>query len=416
MPNSQSANTKSSRFSHIYGFLLSLRLEKTIIHTNSLYEIMVQQKIKQSFFRGWWRSIDQQTVISLGLLFSFSLMLVTTASPAVAHRIGLEATYFSSRHAIYLFTASILIFAISFISKQNVRLLSIFGLVTTILLLILVKFYGFEVKGATRWINMFGFSMQPSEFVKPFFVIVTAWILAMKSPEFPAFIISLILYLIIVFLLFLQPDFGMVVMVSLIWGAQLFVSGLPLIWIIIAMFGGACLLLFAYKFLPHAADRINNFLDPHNAENYQVNKSLKAFEQGGLYGKGPGEGSIKQVLPDSHADFIFSVAGEEFGAIICLIIAGIFAFIVIRGLFLLINEDDRFTILASAGILCQFGLQAIINMGVTLNMLPTKGMTLPFISYGGSSTLALAIGMGLLLSLTRKRGGLTKYKMQMLEL
>lgn len=377
---------------------------------------MVKQKIKQSFFRGWWRSIDQQTVISLGLLFSFSLMLVTTASPAVAHRIGLEATYFSTRHIIYLLGASILIFSISFVSKQNVRLLGILGLVASIFLLILVKFYGFEVKGATRWINIFGFSMQPSEFVKPFFIIVTAWILAMKSAEFPAFIISLVLYVIIVTLLFLQPDFGMVVMVSLIWGAQLFISGLPLIWIIIAMFGGACLLLFAYNFLPHAADRINNFLDPNNAENYQVNKSLKAFEQGGLYGKGPGEGNVKQVLPDSHADFIFSVAGEEFGAIICLIIAGIFAFIVIRGLFLLINEDDRFTILASSGILCQFGLQAIINMGVTLNMLPTKGMTLPFISYGGSSTLAIAIGIGLLLALTRKRGGLTKYKMQMLEL
>jgi cell division protein FtsW len=377
---------------------------------------MARGEIHRSFLRSWWRSIDQQTIISLGLLFAFSLMLVTTASPAVAHRIGLEATYFSSRHTIYLLLGGISIFCISLIDIINIRRLGIIGLAASIILLILVKFYGYEVKGATRWINIAGFSMQPSEFVKPFFIIATAWILSMKSKEYPAFAISLVLYLTIITLLFLQPDFGMVVMVSLIWGVQLFVSGLPIIWIIIAMIGGAGLLLFAYNFLPHATDRINNFLNPKVGENYQVTKSLKAFEQGGLYGKGPGEGSVKQVLPDSHADFIFSVAGEEFGAIICLIIATIFAFIVVRGLLLLIDEEDRFTILAATGILCQFGLQAIINMGVTLNMLPTKGMTLPFISYGGSSTMAIAIGMGFLLSLTRKRGGLTKYRMQMLEL
>lgn len=377
---------------------------------------MSKDKIHRSIFRSWWRSIDQQTVISLGLLFAFSLMLVTTASPAVAHRIGLEATYFSSRHIIYLSLGGGAIFLISLIDKINIHRIGIIGLAASIALLILVKFYGYEVKGATRWISLFGFSLQPSEFVKPFFIIVTAWILSMKSKEFPAFAISLALYMIIVILLFLQPDFGMVVMVSLIWGTQLFISGLPIIWIIIAMFGGAGLLLFAYQFLPHATDRINNFLNPKIGENYQITKSLKAFEQGGLYGKGPGEGVVKQALPDSHADFIFSVAGEEFGAIICLIIATIFAFMVIRGLLVLIEEEDKFTILASAGILCQFGIQAIINMGVTLNMLPTKGMTLPFISYGGSSTLAISIGMGLLLSLTRKRGGLTKYRMQMLEL
>lgn len=364
----------------------------------------------------WWRGVDQQTIIALGLLFAFSLMLVTTASPAVAHRIGLEATYFSTRHAIYLSSSALLIFAISLADKLTIRRFAIIGFISSFLLLILVKFYGFDVKGARRWINIVGFSMQPSEFIKPFFAIVTAWVFSFKSKDFPAFTISSILYSLIAIALVTQPDLGMLVMVTSIWGLQLFIAGLPILWIIIAMVAGGIGIISAYKLLPHAAQRINSFLDPANNENYQVSKSLKAFEQGGLYGRGPGEGSVKQVLPDSHADFIFAVAGEEFGAIICLIIAGVFAFIVIRGLIMLLNEDDKFTILASAGILCQFGLQAIINMGVALNLLPTKGMTLPFISYGGSSTLSVGIAIGFLLSLTKRRIGVSKYKHQMLEL
>lgn len=364
----------------------------------------------------WWRGIDQQTIIALGLLFSFSLMLVTTSSPAVAHRIGLEATYFSTRHTIYLATSILTIFAISLLDKLAIRRMAMIGFASSLIMLILVKFYGFDVKGARRWINIFGFSMQPSEFIKPFFAIVTAWVFSLKSKDFPAFTISSILYVVIAIALITQPDLGMFVMISAIWGVQLFIAGLPILWIILAMFAGAIGIIGAYKLLPHAAQRINSFLDPANNENYQVSKSLKAFQQGGLYGRGPGEGSVKQVLPDSHADFIFAVAGEEFGAIICVIIAGIFAFIVVRGLIMLLEEDDRFTILAVSGILCQFGLQSIINMGVALNMLPTKGMTLPFISYGGSSTLSVGIGMGMLLSLTKRRIGVSKYKHQMLEL
>lgn len=364
----------------------------------------------------WWRLVDQQTIIALGLLFAFSLMLVTTSSPAVAHRIGLEATYFSNRHIIYLSFSAIIIFAISLSDKLMIRRLAIIGFGISLTMLLLVKFYGFDVKGAKRWINIFGFSLQPSEFIKPFFAIVTAWIFSLKSEGLPAFAISSVLYAIIAIALVLQPDLGMLVMVTSIWVLQLFIAGLPILWIIIAMVAGAVGIISAYKLLPHAAQRIDSFLDPTNAGNYQVAKSLKAFEQGGLYGRGPGEGSVKQVLPDSHADFIFAVAGEEFGAIICLIIAAIFAFIVIRGLIMLLDEDDKFTILAASGILCQFGLQAIINMGVALNLLPTKGMTLPFISYGGSSTLSVGMGIGILLSLTKRKIGVSKYKHQMLEL
>jgi cell division protein FtsW len=281
----------------------------------------------------------------------------------------------------------------------------------------LVKFYGYEVKGAVRWINILGLSLQPSEFIKPFFAVVTGWLLSLKfEGEFPSFSICLLIYILISALLIIQPDFGTVVMVTAAFGIQLFVAGMPLFWITLILVSSAVGVMGAYFWLPHVANRINNFLDPETNENYQVSKSIMAFEQGGMYGRGPGEGAIKQVIPDSHSDFIFAVAGEEFGAIICLIIIGIFAFIVLRSLLKLLDEEDKFSQLAAIGVISQFGLQSVINIGVTLNLLPTKGMTLPFISYGGSSTLAVSIAMGMLLGLTRQRTSLTRYKLQEIDL
>lgn len=373
-------------------------------------------ELQKNFLWRWWRGIDQQTIIALALLFAFSLMLVTTSSPAVASRIGLEESYFSTRQFAYLSFAAIVIFVLSFMDKTMIKRTAVVGFLLSIILLIFVKFFGYDVKGARRWINLFGFSMQPSEFLKPCFSVMTAWILSMRNSGLPSFTITIGLYAIIAAILITQPDFGMLIMITMVMGIQLFISGLPLLWILIAMFAGTVGIFGAYTMLPHVAQRINSFLDPSGSENYQVTKSIAAFANGGFYGRGPGEGSVKQVLPDSHTDFIFAVAGEEFGAIVCLIIAAIFAFIVVRGLIMLIYEEDRFTILASVGLLSQFGLQAFINMGVTLNLLPTKGMTLPFISYGGCSTLAVAIGMGMLLALTREHTSLTKYKAQILEL
>ncbi|MEY3197021.1 MAG: hypothetical protein RLZZ59_389 [Pseudomonadota bacterium] len=368
------------------------------------------------FLWRWWRGIDKQTVIALGILFSFSMMLVTSSSPAVAMRIGLEESYFSTRQVIYLAIASCTILGLSLFDRSEIKKIAILGFIASLALLIVVKFMGYEVKGAKRWISIFGVSIQPSEFVKPFFAIVTAWILSIKEHNNTAFLVILFLYSIIAMILVTQPDVGMLIMVTAICGIQLFIAGMPIIWIVIALIMGGISIVGAYNFLPHVADRINSFLDPTNNENYQVTKSLAAFKNGGLYGKGPGEGSIKQVLPDSHTDFIFAVAGEEFGAIVCLIIAAIFAFIVIRGLIMVMYEEDRFTVIAVSGLLGQFGLQAMINMGVTLNMLPTKGMTLPFISSGGSSTVSIAVGIGMLLALTKQQASLTKYKLQILEL
>ena len=377
----------------------------------------MQTSVKNNFINRWWKVIDQQTIIAMIILLAFSLMLVTTASPAVANRIGLTDNYFSSRHVVFLALAVIIILTFSLLDKKWIRRLAIFGFLGSLLMLVLVKFYGFEVKGATRWINIGGFSYQPSEFMKPFFAVVTGWILSLHYyEEFPSFKVCFMLFVSVAALLIIQPDFGMLVMVSAVFGIQLFVAGLPIIWLFIAIFASVFGSIGAYLLLPHVASRINRFLDPVNSENYQVTRSLEAFESGGLYGKGPGEGSVKQFLPDSHTDFIFAVAGEEFGAIICLMIIITFAYIVIRILINLLHEDDKFIQIAAIGIISQFGLQAVINMGVSLNLLPTKGMTLPFISYGGSSTLAISIGMGMLLGLTKRKASLVKYRLQNVEI
>lgn len=377
----------------------------------------MQTSIKNNFINRWWKVIDQQTIIAMVILLAFSLMLVTTASPAVANRIGLTDNYFSSRHVVFLTLAVIIILTFSLLDKKWIRRLAIFGFLGSLIMLVLVKFYGFEVKGATRWINIGGFSYQPSEFMKPFFAVITGWILSLHYyEEFPSFKVCFMLFVSVAALLIIQPDFGMLVMVSAVFGIQLFVAGLPIIWLFIAIFASVFGSIGAYLLLPHVASRINRFLDPVNSENYQITRSLEAFESGGLYGKGPGEGSVKQFLPDSHTDFIFAVAGEEFGAIICLMIIITFAYIVIRILINLLHEDDKFIQIAAIGIISQFGLQAVINMGVSLNLLPTKGMTLPFISYGGSSTLAISIGMGMLLGLTKRKASLVKYRLQNVEI
>jgi len=212
-------------------------------------------------------------------------------------------------------------------------------------------------------------------------------------------------------LLIIQPDLGMLITVTGIWGVQLFIAGLPFLWIILAVIALVCGLFAAYSFLPHVADRINSFLNPSDHENYQVSKSLLAFEEGGIFGRGPGEGIVKQVLPDSHTDFIFAVAGEEFGAAVCILISLIFCYIVVRGILKLSKESNNFVLFASSGILGQIGLQSAINMGVSLNLLPTKGMTLPFISYGGSSTLSISIAMGMLLAFSKTSSNTNQYKL-----
>lgn len=353
----------------------------------------------------WWWTVDRWTVAALVIIVSLGVILSMAASPPVAEHLGLDQFYFVRRQFAFLPIILAVTFAVSFLDPGGVRTLALLCFIAALFLLGMTLVAGVEIKGATRWISLFGLSLQPSEFVKPGFAVVTAWIFAAwrSKDGYPGHLISIGLYLCVAGLLLAQPDFGMTILVSMVWGVQFFLAGLPIILVcLIALFflGGG---IGAYFTLDHVRERIDRFFDPAGSEAYQVSRSLEAFTSGGLFGVGPGEGRIKTVLPDAHADFVFAVAGEEFGLVTTLLIVGLFAFVVLRGLARALGERDLFVQLAVAGLLVQFGLQAIINMASTINLMPTKGITLPFISYGGSSIIALSLSMGMVLALTRQR-------------
>lgn len=360
----------------------------------------------------WWWTIDRYTLIALALLIGIGAILVTAGSPSVAERIGLERFYFVKRQIIFLVLSIGIMFSISLMNEIQVRRLAIIGLFGSLGLMLLLPFIGYEVKGAIRWVYIAGVSVQPSEFLKPCFAVVMAWIFSegLKSIAFPSYRIAMALYGAVVFLLLIQPDFGMVVTVSVVWMTQFFLAGLPFFWVMLMAVLGAVGIWSAYLMFPHVQKRIDGFLDPSSGDNYQVAKSLEAFQNGGLLGRGPGEGQVKLHLPDSHTDFVFAVAGEEFGAIFCLLIIALFAFVVLRGFLRVWRKRDMFVMLSVVGLLTQFGIQSVINMGVAVNMLPAKGMTLPFLSYGGSSLMAIALGMGMVLAFTRLRYGYQRDK------
>ncbi len=355
----------------------------------------------------WWWTIDRWMLLAIFLLASAGAILVAAASPPVADRIGFDSFHFVRRQLIFLGPALALMVALSLLPPLWVRRSAVIGFIVALALLVLTLGIGPEIKGAHRWLTFGGFVLQPSEFVKPAFAVVVAWMLAeqRRSPGFPGAIIAVALLGLVIGLLLLQPDIGMAMVVAAVWFIQVFVAGLPLFWVAAFAMLGVAVLVGSYAMFPHVALRIDRFLDPSSGDTYQVETALSAFGNGGLFGTGPGEGIVKTILPDAHADFIFAVAGEEFGLLVSLGIIGLFAFIVIRGLTRLLHEKDLFILLAAAGVLVQIGLQAVINMGVNMRLLPAKGMTLPFISYGGSSLLALAIGMGIVLAFTRRRAG-----------
>jgi cell division protein FtsW len=353
----------------------------------------------------WWWTVDRWTLLAMALLIAIGAVLTMAASPAVAERIGLESFHFARRQLIFLVPAVMLMISISMLTPRAIRRLAIIGFIISMVLLAGTMIFGTEIKGATRWLSLGLFSIQPSEFVKPFFIVVTAWMLALQKEQdgIPGNLIAGTLAALVIGLLLVQPDFGMAVIVALVWCAQVFMAGLPLLWVGGLIFVGGAAVFAVYVTVPHVASRIDRFLDPSLGDTFQIETAIDAFANGSLLGRGPGEGIGKRVLPDAHTDFIFAVAGEEFGLIVCLIVVALFAYITLRGYQRLAGEDTLFIMLAAGGLLTQFGLQAIINMGVNLHLLPTKGMTLPFISYGGSSLLALSFGMGMVIALTRRR-------------
>lgn len=353
----------------------------------------------------WWWTVDRWLLAAVLALIGIGIFLVMAAGPAAAGRIGAEAFHFVRRQFVFLPVAVGVMLFVSLLSPRTVRRLAAVGFAGAAVLLFATLFIGSEIKGASRWIYLGPLSIQPSEFIKPFFAVTAAWMFAAgrETEGFPGQWIAIGLYGIVAALLLAQPDVGMTLVVTSVWAAQFFLAGLPMVLVVLLVASGIGAAIGAYFLFDHVKSRVDRFLDPTSGDTYQIDQAMQAFRDGGLFGRGPGEGRVKELLPDAHTDFIFAVAGEEFGLILCLLIVGLFAFIVLRGIARAMEEDNLFVLLAVGGLVCQFGLQALINMASSLHLMPTKGMTLPFVSYGGSSTLALAIGFGMVLALTRRR-------------
>lgn len=353
----------------------------------------------------WWWTIDRQTLAAAALLIACGVLLTLAASPPVAERLRLDHYHLAWRQIAYIPPACAVLISISLLPPKAVRRLAfvVFGLA---LVGMLASFsMGAEIKGARRWVDLGPVSLQPSEFVKPSFAIVAAWAFAefreAGKPE--GRLAAIALFALVIGLLILQPDIGMACVVAAGWFAQFLLSGLALPWAAALAAAAAASMAAAYLTLPHVTSRIDRFLDPGSGDSYQVDTSLQAFVNGGVLGRGPGGGTIKENLPDAHSDFIFAVAGEEFGLIACLAILCLFAVVVMRGLLHALQETSLYVMIAVTGLVVQFGLQAAVHMGSTLRLIPAKGMTLPFISYGGSSMIAVAVAIGMLLALTRRR-------------
>ncbi len=358
-----------------------------------------------SIFGRWWWTVDRWTLSALVAVSAIGIVLTMAASPAVADRLDLDAFHFIRRQFLFIPLSFAILIGVSLLNPAGVRRLAVIGFIISVIGLGLTLFIGQEIRGAARWISLPGFSLQPSEFVKPCFAVVAAWMFSQWriTGDIPGHAVATALYALVAGLLLLQPDVGMTILISVVWGVQFFLAGLPMLMVlgigILFIAGG----IGAYFNFAHVQTRVDRFLDPAGGEAYQVARSLEAVVAGGIFGRGPGEGEVKSILPDAHADFIFAVAAEEFGLVTGLLIVALFAFIVLRGFTLVMRDTDLFVQLAVAGLLVQFGLQALINMASTINLMPTKGMTLPFISYGGSSMAAMALGMGMVLALTRER-------------
>lgn len=353
----------------------------------------------------WWWTIDKSLLSALILLLLVGILLSFAASPPVAERLGLGPWHFIVRQAMFAALALPVMLATSFLAQRPARIAALAVLVVSLIMLWLTLRFGVEVKGAKRWISIAGNTIQPSEFVKPAYAVIGAWLFSesMKRPGVPARIIATGIMLVIVAGLLLQPDIGQTALVLATWGALLFLSGIS--WLVIIALGAVAvgLLFGAYMFFPHFAKRIDSFINPEGGNTYQVDKALSSLLEGGWFGRGPGESLANKVIPDAHADYVFSAAAGEFGIVFCLFLVALIAFIVIKALIGAQQQSSLFARLAASTLAIQFGLQCAINLAVNLSLIPPKGMTLPFVSYGGTSMFAIAFAMGLMLAFTRKK-------------
>ena len=350
----------------------------------------------------WWWTVDKWLLAGALILMVLGALLVMAAGPAVANLINLPSQHFMVRQLLYVLPSLAVMITVSMLEPRPIRALSLVGLAGVIGLMIMAIVAGSEIKGATRWITLFGFNLQPSEFAKPLFAIVSAWLLTLwrEGEDFPGWIYSTALLASLVTILVLQPDIGMTAVIVLTWGFQMFLAGMPMLFVIGAVAIAPLALYAAYINLDHVTLRINKFFE---GGSWQVERARQSFAEGGLFGVGPGDGTVKLNLPDAHSDFIFAVAAEEYGALACLVLLGIYGFIVMRGFARALSDEGLFCLIAASSLVMQIGVQAAIHMASSVDLIPTKGMTLPFVSYGGSSLLASGLTMGLLLALTRRR-------------
>lgn len=352
----------------------------------------------------WFWTIDRFFLAMFIFLMGIGLMLSFAASPAVAERIGLEPFHFVKRQAAFMIPSLAVMIGLSFLTPRQVRRTAIILLIAALILMLMALFFGVEVKGSRRWVTLAGISIQPSEFMKPAFVVVCAWLFAehARQPEIPGNLFAIILFGIVAALLVAQPDLGQTILTTAVWGGMFFMAGMPWLWIIVLGALGVGGLVSAYYVFPHVALRFDKFMTGEG-DTFQIDTAREAIIRGDWFGQGPGEGLVKRIIPDAHTDFIFSVAAEEFGIIFCIALVLLFSALVLRGLSHAYKERNDFSRFAVAGLVLQIGIQSIINVGVNLELLPAKGMTLPLISYGGSSMVAICVTAGFILALTRHR-------------
>ena len=355
----------------------------------------------------WWFTVDRGLMSAVLLLMATGVLVSMAASPPVAERIGLDSFHFFKSQLFYLAPAVAVLVTMSFLDQKQARRAGVGLFFLAVILMLAALKFGPEIKGAHRWINFGPIGLQPSELAKPGFVVLAAWLLSEQArrPDVPGVWLTVGASALFVGLLVLQPDFGQTALMVLVIGSMLLIYGVPWVMVIgLAGIAGAGVAA-TYAMVPHVASRIDRFLDPEKGDTFQVDTAMQAFHNGGLMGTGPGGGEAKQILPDAHTDFSFAVVGEEFGLIACLALMALFAFVVLRVLRRARTEADPFAALAMSGLALVFGFQAIINMGVNVSLLPAKGMTLPFISYGGSSLIGMAFAMGLILAFGRRHAG-----------
>jgi len=372
----------------------------------------ITSRSRRTLIGEWWRSIDQVTLSILICLLGAGVILSMASSPAAAARLDYSnAFYFLYKHMIFVALGFFGMFIVSLLDPVNARRIAVFALIGSFLLMLTLPFLGYEVKGATRWIRLGPLGLQPSEFAKPAFIVFAAWMFSIRErdPNVPSVVIVFATYIALIAMLIMQPDFGQSFLLTLGFAAVFFFAGLSLGWVLIMLGITVCGAVAAYLALPHVRARVEAFTSPNTADSYQTDKAIEAISTGGFFGQGPGEGVVKYSLPDGNTDFIFALLVEEFGFLISVILILLLASLVIQSFRNALRLNDYFCQLATAGLATMIGMQTIINLFVNLNMVPSKGMTLPFISNGGSSMLALCFTAGLILAFTRRRPGAYEY-------